>query len=33
MLHDIIGDMEVVSVFDERPAGLAPTRVAAEGNV
>lgn len=33
MIHDVIGDMEVVSVFDEHPARLAPARVAAEGNV
>jgi hypothetical protein len=33
MVHDVIGDMEVVSVFDEHPAGFAPARVAAEGNV
>lgn len=33
MVDDIIGDMEVVSVFDENPAGFAPARVAAEGNV
>lgn len=32
MFHDIVRDMEVVSVFDER-LNIARTRVAAEGNV
>ena len=33
MVHNVIRDMEVVSVFDEHPAGCAPARIAAEGNV
>ena len=33
MLHDIIGDVEMMSVFDEHPAGFARTRVATERNV
>lgn len=33
MIHDVIGDMEVVSVFNEHPTGFASARVAAEGNV
>lgn len=33
MIHDVIRDMKVVSVFDEHPAGFAPARVAAEGYV
>ena len=33
MVHDIVGNVEMVRVFDEYPARFAPTRVPPEGNV
>ena len=33
MVHDVIGDMEVVCVFNQGPAGFATARIASEGDV
>ena len=33
VVHNFIGDVEVVGIFNERPDRLAPTGVSPEGNV